>query len=145
MPNFFGNCLAPINVETNVVLDSDSDNSSSNKNSYFSNNYSFLFNYDHYKNNLNGNNNSKSNISSMVIIKKRIWEQQNKTLIATICLCILAYSKNKYNNLLQMVARYIAFAHNMFKQYVEIFHKMNILVTSKTIHCPLKANRKEVL
>lgn len=51
MPNSFGNCPTSINIEINIVLDFDCNNSSSNKNNYFFDNYGFLFNDIHHKNN----------------------------------------------------------------------------------------------
>lgn len=72
MSNFSNNHLALINVETNVVINFDFDNSSFNKNSYFSNDCGFSFNNNHHTINLNNNSNNKSNISSIISIKKYI-------------------------------------------------------------------------
>lgn len=75
VPNFFNNCPVSINIETNIEIDFNLDNSNSNKDSYFSNNHSFLFNHDYHKNNLNGGSNNKSNTSLTISIQKRIWQQ----------------------------------------------------------------------
>lgn len=58
---------------------------------------------------------------------------------------MLAYSRSKYTNLLQMIARYFVFAQNMPKRCVEVFYKMSLLVTSKTVCQALTANSKAVL
>lgn len=58
---------------------------------------------------------------------------------------MLAYSKSKSANLLQMVAGYFAFAQNVPKRCVEAFHKMGLLVTSETVRRALNANGEAVL
>lgn len=73
--NSLDNHLALINIETNAVIDSNFNNSSSNKESYFFDNCIFLFNHDYYKDNLNINSNDKFDISLIVLIKKRIWQK----------------------------------------------------------------------
>lgn len=142
VPNSPGNRPAPINVETNAVVDSDSDDSSSNKESYLSNDCSSSSNDDHHEDNLDVGRNRESGISSTVPIKKHIRQQEIKALIATICLCMLAYSRSKYANLPQMVAGYFAFAQNVLKRCIEVFHKRGLLVTSKTVRRALTANRE---
>lgn len=73
--NFSNNCLVSIKIKLNAIVNSDSKNFNSNKNTYFFNNYSFLLNYTYYKNNLDGNNNSKFDKNSIVSIKKCIREK----------------------------------------------------------------------
>lgn len=73
--NSLSNRLALINFKTNAVIDSNSENSSSNKKSYLSDDCSSLFNDDHYKDNLDVGSNSKSDINLMVLIKKCIQQQ----------------------------------------------------------------------
>lgn len=58
---------------------------------------------------------------------------------------MLAYSKNKYANLLQIIDRYFTFAQNVLKQCSKMFYKMGFLVTSKIFCHKLKANSKAVL
>lgn len=57
-------------------------------------------------------------------------------------LCILAYLKSKYTNLLQIIAKYFVFAQNIYKQYGKTFYRMDFLVTNKIIYCMLKVNEK---
>lgn len=83
MPNSFGNHQALVNIETNVVIDFNPDNYSSNKNSYLSDDYSSLSNDNYYKDNLNNGSNGESGIPLTVSIKN-------------------IYSKNKIKPLLQL-------------------------------------------
>lgn len=66
------NHLILINIKTNVVVDFNLDNFSSDKDSYLSNNYCFLSNNNYHKNNLNSGNNNKFDTSLIVSRKKRI-------------------------------------------------------------------------
>lgn len=72
--NSLSNRLASINIKTNTVIDSDSNNSSSDKESYLFDNCSFLSNNDYHKNNLDIASNNKSSTSLIVSIKKRKWQ-----------------------------------------------------------------------
>lgn len=53
--------------------------------------------------------------------------------IATISLCLLCYARNKRSNVLQMTMDYFAYADNTTKQMVEIFHRMGLAMTYKTV------------
>ncbi|MCJ1345659.1 hypothetical protein MMC31_003867 [Peltigera leucophlebia] len=129
----------------NDNLSSHEDSSSSEDNNYSSDNNTFLSNDSIHRDIADDSIGNKSETSSTVLIKKRIRQQRNKALIATIYLCMLAYSRSKYANLFQMVAGYFAFAQNMPKRYVEVFHKMGLLVTSETVYKALTANSEAVL
>ncbi len=71
--------------------------------------------------------------------------RRNKALIATVSFCMMAYTRNKYTNLLQMVTGYFSFAHNVSKRRTEVYHKMGLVVSYKTIWQALNANRQAVL
>ena len=71
--------------------------------------------------------------------------RQNKALITTISFCIIVYARNKYTNLFQMVTDYFFFAHNVSKRGVEVYHKMGLVVSYKTVWQALNANRQVVL
>ena len=152
LPESTGDSSTTVNIQNPPVLDSDNDNLSSHEDSSSSedDNYSFDDNTSLSNDSIHGDIaddsiGNESETSSTVPIKKRIRQQRNKALIATICLCMLAYSRSKYANLLQMVAGYFAFAQNMPKRCVEVFHKMGLLVTSKTVRQALTANSEAVL
>lgn len=75
IPNFLCNCLVLIDIKTNIVVDFDSENSTSNKKIYLSNDYIFLFNNNYYKDNLSINSNYKSAINLIILIKKRTQQE----------------------------------------------------------------------
>lgn len=152
LPKSTGNSSTIVNIKNPLVLDSDNndfssheDSSSSEDNNYSSNDNNSLSNDSIHGDIADDSIGNKSETSSTIPIKKRIRQQQNKAYIATICLCMLAYSRRKYAKLLQMIAGYFAFAQNMPKQCVEVFHKIGILVTGETIRQALIANSKAVL
>lgn len=70
IPNFLCNCLVLIDIKTNIVVDFDSENFTSNKKIYLFNGYIFLFNNNYYKDNLSINSNHKSGINLIILIKK---------------------------------------------------------------------------
>ena len=72
MTNSSDNFFTSINVKTNIVVDFDLDNFSSNKDSYLFNNCNFLSNDNHHKDNLDGGSNSESGTSLIILVKKRI-------------------------------------------------------------------------
>ncbi len=71
--------------------------------------------------------------------------RRNKALIATMSFCILAYARNKYANLFQMVTGYFSFAHNMSKKGTKVYHKMGLVVSYETVRRALNANGQAVL
>lgn len=71
VPNSPDNHPALINIETNIVMDSNLNNFSSNKDGCFFNKCIFSFNHNHHKDNLNIDSNGKFDISLIVLIKKR--------------------------------------------------------------------------
>ena len=92
-----------------------------------------------------GSDNSDSDSNSDIVPKSHRDCHQNKALIAIISFCIIAYARNKYVNLLQMVTGYFLFAHNVSKRGVEVYHKMGLVVSYKTVWRALIANRQAVL
>ena len=62
------------------------------------------------------------------------------TLYAVVVMCILCYSCNKRSNLFQAVNGHLLFAHNILKQYIEIFHQLDIIVLYESIRRTLNAN-----
>lgn len=153
LPELTGDSSTTVNVQNHPALDYDNDDFSSHENTSSSedNGYSFddnnsLSNDSIHRDSIADDGiGNESETSSTIQIKKRMRQQQNKGFIATICLCMLAYSRSKDANLLQMVAGYFAFAQNMPKWCVEVFHKMSLLVTSETVRQELTANSKAVL
>ncbi len=41
----------------------------------------------------------------------------------------MAYARNKYTNLLQIVIGYFSFAHNESKRGIEVYYKMGLVVS----------------
>ena len=70
---------------------------------------------------------------------------RNRKQIATVSLCMLCYSRNQQSNVLQMIAGYFAFADNVSKCMVEIFHRMGIMVVYETVRRALQFNAVAVL
>ncbi len=88
---------------------------------------------------------SKSNSKPDVIGKNYRNRRQNKALIATVSFYMMAYTRNKYTNLLQMVTGYFSFVHNVSKRGTEVYHKMCLVVSYKTVRQALNANGQAVL
>lgn len=65
--------------------------------------------------------------------KAKMDRHRNKPLIATICLCFIGYRRNKNANLLQIVNGYFAFAQNIPKRCLEVFHQMGLIVSGETV------------
>lgn len=77
--------------------------------------------------------------------KAKTDRHRNKPLIATICLCLIGYGCNKNANLLQIVNGYFAFAQNVLKQCLEVFHQMGPIVSSETVRRSLQSNAVAIL
>lgn len=58
---------------------------------------------------------------------------------------MIAYTWNKYANLLQIVTNYFSFVYNISKRKVEVYHKMDLLVLYKIVQQALNVNRQAVL
>lgn len=58
---------------------------------------------------------------------------------------MIAYTQNKYTNLLQIVTGYFSFTYNVSKRKVEIYHKMGHIVLYKTVSRALNASRQAML
>ncbi len=71
--------------------------------------------------------------------------RRNKALIAIVSFYMMAYARNKYTHLLQMVTGYFFFAHNVSKRGTEIYHKMGLVVSYKIVRRALNANGQAVL
>lgn len=70
---------------------------------------------------------------------------RNKALIATVSFCMMAYARNKYNNLFQIMTGYFSFAHNVSERKIEVYHKMGLVVSYETVWRALNANEQAVL
>ena len=58
---------------------------------------------------------------------------------------MMAYAKNKYTNLLQIVTGNFTFAHNVSKKRTEVYYKMGLVVLYKTVWQALNANGQAIL
>ena len=70
---------------------------------------------------------------------------QNKALIATVSFYMMAYAKNKYTNLFQMVTSYFIFTHNVSKRGIDVYYKMGLIILYKTVWQILNANKQAIL
>ena len=65
--------------------------------------------------------NSSDSNSDLDVIRKSYHNcHWNKAFIAIISFCMMAYTRNKYINLLQIVTGYFSFAHNVSKRGTEV-------------------------
>ncbi len=113
------------------------------RNSQSENNISDQYNSSNESNGGLGSDESDSDPD--VVQKGHRDRRQNKTLIATVSFGMLAYARNKYANLLQMVTGYFSFAHNVSKRGTEVYHKMGLVVSYKTVRRALNPNGQAVL
>ena len=79
-------------------------------------------------------------LSKQQLQKKHSLRSQDWSLIATVSLCMMCYARNQQSNLLQVVISYLTYTDNVPKQKAKIFHRMELLITPKTVQKVLSAN-----
>ena len=76
-----------------------------------------------------GSNSSDFDFNHNVIEKNYRNCRWNKAVIAIVSFCMMAYARNKYINLIQMVTGYFSYAHNVSKKRTEVYYKINLIVS----------------
>ncbi len=66
----------------------------------------------------------RNNMRDPVLLENQTNRQRNRPLIAVIVLAMLSYARSERNNLVQRVNTQFAFANNIPKQFVELFHQL---------------------
>lgn len=71
----------------------------------------------------------RDNMTEPPLLKDQTTSQRNRTLIAVVALGMLCYARNKCSNIMQRVNTQFAFANNVPKRFVELFHQMSLFVS----------------
>lgn len=75
-----------------------------------------------------------------LLLEAKTSTHRNKLMIVVVVLCMLCYAHSERSNLLQTVNSQLLFAHNMPKQYIEIFHQMDLIVSYESFQHSLSTN-----
>lgn len=80
-----------------------------------------------------------------MLFEDRTNRQRNRPLIAVVALAILCYAQSERCNLVQRVNAQFAFANNVPKRFVELFHQLGLIVSYKSLRRGLQSNAKAIM
>ena len=86
-----------------------------------------------------------NNMTETPLLENQIISQHNYALFAVVALSMLCYAQSKRFNIVQKVNTQFAFANNILKQFIELFHQMKTHVLYESLNCGLQANTKAVM
>lgn len=75
-----------------------------------------------------------------LLLIKKTSQCYNRAIIVVAVLYMLYYTCNNQSNLFHAVTGYLSFAHNVFKQYVEVFYLLSIIILYNFIRQSLNSN-----
>ncbi len=87
----------------------------------------------------------RDNMTEPLPLKDWTNSQCNFALVAVVALLMLCYIRSERFNIVQRVNTQFAFANNVPKQFVELFHQMDTLVLYESLCHGLQANVKAVM
>lgn len=86
-----------------------------------------------------------NNMVEPPLLENWITSQYNCAWITIMVLKMLYYAQSKHSNIIQRVNIQFAFAKNIPKQFVKLFHQMSLFIAYKSFYCSLKTNIKAVI